>query len=80
MRSSGNGRASLMAAMALAMMGAGMAQAAVPTPRKGSSDHKPEPKPPKIGDLPLAREIAEWNAAVEARKQAKRERRGRAKK
>jgi len=63
-----------MAAMAIAMMGAGEAVAAMPTPRKGSSrDHKPRPPSPRI-DSALAREIAEHNAAVDAKRMAKKRR------
>lgn len=71
MRSSGNSRASLIAAMSIAMMGAGIGPGVMPEPRKGSG---PERKPRRVAltdDTPLMREIAEWNAAVDARKQAK---------
>jgi hypothetical protein len=72
MRSSGNGRASLMAAMAIALAGSGLVAAAMPAPRKGSSrDYKPTP--PRR-DTALAREIAEHNEAVERRKAEKKAR------
>jgi hypothetical protein len=59
--------------MAIAMMGAYEAVGAMPTPRKGSSrDHKTTPRL-RI-DSALAREIAEHNVAVEAKRQAKKQR------
>lgn len=63
---------SLLAVAALAMAGTGLAQAAMPAPRKGSSrDYKPTA--PRR-DTALQREIAEHNAAVERRKAEKRAR------
>lgn len=74
MRSSGNPRASLMAAMAIAMLGAGAAQAAMPAPRKGGNrDYKPNP--PRL-DSAVARAIAEHNAEVGRRKAEKKARKG----
>ena len=72
MRSSGNSRASLLAMAAIAMMGAGAAQAAMPAPRKGGNRGY-KPNPPRL-DSALAREIAEHNAAVERRKAEKKAR------
>jgi hypothetical protein len=61
-----------MAIAAIAAMGAGLAQAAMPAPRKGSNrDYKPTP--PRC-DTALAREIAEHNEAVERRKAEKKAR------
>ena len=73
MRSSGNSRASLMAAMAIAMMGAGHAVAEpVPLRHAGSGNNR-RPTPPRR-DTALAREIAELNGAVERRKAEKKAR------
>lgn len=73
MRSSGNPRASLFAAIELAMIGAGEAVGAMPTPQKGGSrGHKTTPR--LRFDSALAREIAEHNAAIEAKRQAKKQR------
>lgn len=73
MRSSGNSRASLMAAMAIAMMGAGHAVAEpVPLRHAGSGNNR-RPTPPRR-DTALAREIAEHNEAVERRKAEKKAR------
>ncbi len=71
MRDSGNRRASMMAALSLAMLAAGspVAQAA-PTLRTAGDGNNRRPTPPRR-DTALEREIADWNAAVEARKQAK---------
>ncbi len=71
MRSSG--RMSLATLMAMASIaGMGAVAEAMPAPRKGSSrDSKPRP-PRRTTSSAAAREVAEWNAAVEQRKQAKR--------
>ena len=72
MRSTQN--ASLMAAMALAMVAAGPAiPEPPPTLRSAGSGNNRKPTPPKR-DTALQREIADWNAAVEERKAAKRDR------
>ena len=71
MRSTRN--ASLMAAMAIAMMGAGHAVETGVTLRSAGSGNNRRPTPPKR-ETALQREIAEWNAAVEERKAAKRDR------
>ncbi len=61
-----------MAAMAIALAGAGAAQAAMPMPRKGGSQaYRPSPK---RRDTALEREIAEHNEAIERRKAEKRAR------
>ena len=74
MRSSGNSRASLMAAMAIAMMGAGHAIAEpVPLRHAGGGNNR-RPTPPRR-DTALAREIAEHNEAVARRKAEKMARR-----
>lgn len=73
MRSSGNGRASLMAAMAIAMMGAGQAVAELGSLRSAGSGNNRRPTPPRR-DTALAREIAEHNEAVERRKAEKKSR------
>ncbi|MBK9497455.1 MAG: hypothetical protein IPO08_23615 [Xanthomonadales bacterium] len=73
MRISGNSRASLMAAMAIAMMGACHAIAeSVPLRHAGSGNNR-RPTPPR-SDTALAREIAEHNEAVERRKADKKAR------
>lgn len=74
MRSSGNGRASLIAAMAVAMMGAGLAQVSMPATRKGSSRDYDPPAPKRKPATKLVREIAEHNEAVERRKAEKKAR------
>jgi hypothetical protein len=72
MRSFGNPRASLMAAMAIALAGNGLAQAAMPAPRKGGHrDYKPSP--PRL-DSAVARAIADHNAEVDRRKAEKKAR------
>jgi len=65
---------SLMAAMAIAMMGAGHAVEPAVTLRSAGSGNNRRPHKPKR-DTAQAAEIAEWNDAVEARKAARRERR-----
>lgn len=69
MRSSTRG--SLLAAAAIAMMGAGMAQAvAGPTLRSAGSGNNRRPTPPRR-DTEQDREVAAWNEAVERRKAEK---------
>lgn len=64
MRSSKLAVASLMAVASLSMLGSAM-----PIPRKGSSRaYRPEP-PPR--DTEKEREIAAWNAVVDAKKAAR---------
>jgi len=62
----------LMAAMAIAMMGAGHAVEPAVTLRSAGSGNSRRPHKPKR-DTAQAAEIAEWNDAVEARKAAKRD-------
>lgn len=71
MRSSRN---SLLAAMAIAMMGAGQEAGPAMTLRSAGSGNNRRPHKPKR-DTAQAAEIADWNDAVEARKAAKRDRR-----
>jgi hypothetical protein len=72
MRSSRNG--GLMAALAIALAGAGAAVAAQSAPlRSAGSGNNRRPHQPKR-DTALQREIADHNAAVEARQAAKRDR------
>ena len=72
MRDSGNKRASMIAALSLAMLAANspVAQAA-PTLRTAGDGNNRRPTPPRR-DTALAREIADWNEAVQAKKDAKR--------
>ena len=65
-------RANLMAAMTIALMGAGFNVAPAQTPRRRTD--APRSAPPPRHDDPLAREIAEHNAAVERRKAEKKAR------
>ena len=71
MRSSRN---SLLAAMAIAKMGAGHVVEPAVTIRSAGSGNNRRPHKPKR-DTAQAAEIADWNDAVEARKAAKRDRR-----
>jgi hypothetical protein len=74
MKSLGSTRAGLMAMMAIALAGNGLAQAAMPSPRKGGNrDYKPSP--PRL-DSAVARAIAEHNAEVDRRKAEKKARKG----
>ena len=74
MRSLGSTRAGLMAMMAIALAGNGLAQAAMPAARKGGNrDYKPNPP---LLDSAVAREIAEHNAEVDRRKAEKKARKG----
>lgn len=72
MRSSGNRLASLMGAAQLEAPASGgpAADLAAPTLRTAGQDNNRRPTPPRTSTA-LQRETAEWNAAVEARKQAK---------
>ena len=70
MRSSGNAKASLLAAMALATMAAAGANATVVPLRSAGSGNNYRPQAPRR-DTALAREIAEHNEAVERRKAEK---------
>lgn len=86
MRNSGNPRARLMAAMAIAMLGDGAAQAAMPAPRKGGNRDYTDADierafarnaPPKPGpDAAMRAEIAAHNAEVDRRKAEKKARKG----
>lgn len=73
MRDSGNRRASMVAALSLAMLaaeGPGLAQAG-PTLRTAGDGNNRRPTLPRR-DTALSREIADWNEAVQAKKDAKR--------
>ncbi len=61
--------ASLVAAAMIAALGAGMDVAGPPLRSVGSGNNR-RPTPPKM-DTALQREIAEWNAAVERRREAR---------
>jgi hypothetical protein len=74
MRSTGMKRSSLMAALAIALAGAGAAVAQPVTLRDAVSGNNRRSYRPKR-DTALQREIADHNAAVEARQAAKRDRR-----
>ena len=69
MRSSGNARASLVAAMGIAMVGAGNDLIAPPLRSAWRDGYRPTP--PRM-DTQLQREIAEHNAEVDRRKAEKR--------
>jgi hypothetical protein len=73
MRDSGNKRLSMMAAMSLALLAAGgpAAAQAAPTLRTAGDGNNRRPTPPRR-DTALQREIADWNEAVQAKKDAKR--------
>jgi hypothetical protein len=64
---------SLYAAAMILAMGAGLDVAGPPLRSSGSGNNR-RPTPPKM-DTPLQREIAEWNAAVERRREERRHRR-----
>lgn len=73
MKDSGNRRASMVAALSLAMLaagGQGLAQAGLTLRTAGDGNNR-RPTPPRR-DTALDREIAEWNEAVQAKKDAKR--------
>ncbi len=73
MRSFGSTRAGLMAMMAIALAGNGLAQAAMPAPRRGGNRDYNNPLPLRL-DSAVAREIAEHNAEVDRRKAEKKAR------
>lgn len=73
MRSTGMKRSSLMATLAIALAGAGAAVAQPVTLRDAGSGNNRRSYRPKR-DTALQREIADHNAAVEARQAAKRDR------
>ena len=70
MRSTGNSRAGLMAAMAIAMLGAGHVVAEPVPLRHAGKGNNHRPTPPRRNTA-LAREIAEHNEAVERQKAEK---------
>lgn len=72
MRGQGNERSSLLAAAAIAMMGAGLDVPGPPLRSAGSGNNR-RPTPPRM-DTELQREIAAHNEAVERRKAEKRAR------